>query len=75
MINKRLKVENAIRTKSGRLVGGYLDLEDLEDPNAVRIGHSSESCTSFPKFIDYIDENLNLTFCDLPGSLDSRGVN
>ena len=38
------------------------------------IGHSAESCTSFPKFIDYTDENLNLRFCDLPGTLDSRGV-
>ena len=40
----------------------------------MEIGHTSESCTSFPKFIDYNDENLNLRFCDLPGTLDSRGV-
>jgi hypothetical protein len=35
----------------------------------MEIGHTSESCTSFPKFIDYTDENLNLRFCDLPGTL------
>ena len=75
LFNKKLKVVNPISTKSGRLIGGYLDLEDPEDQSAMRIGHTSESCTSFPKYNDYTDENHNIRFYDLPGSLDSRGVN
>ena len=75
MFNKKLIVVNPISTKSGRLIGGYLDLEDLGDPSAMRIGHTSESCTSFPKYIDYTDENHNLRYYDFPGFLDSRGVN
>ncbi len=75
LFNKKLKVVNPISTKSGRLIGGYLDLEDSEDQNIMKIGHTSESCTSFPKYIDYTDENHNIRFYDLPGSLDSRGVN
>ncbi len=48
LIGNKLKVVDAIKKRCGRLVDGKIDLENPEDSNSFKIGHSSISCTSLP---------------------------
>jgi len=65
MIGKKMK---ETRKRSSLTKG--VECEDDSAPAAL-IGHGSDSATDFPKL--YSDD-LNLTYCDCPGFLDSRGA-